>query len=228
MQIKILGTRGKVPHSAPKHVLYSGVLIDQKILVDLGEAKFLDYRPEAILFTHFHPDHAFFIFDKEVFDPEIPLFGPEKQELAPRIRVITRPFKLNSYLITPVPVIHALHLKSYGYLIEKDEKRIFITGDVAWIEKAKLQQLPRVDLILTEASFIQKGGMIRRKEDHIFGHTGVPDLVRILGPYTSRIAFMHYGSWFFKDIKQARKKLAQFAGEDLEIIPAHDGLVVNV
>ena len=228
MKIKILGTRGKIPQSATRHKNYSGILIDDKILVDVGEAEYMKFYPEAVVFTHFHPDHAFFILTEEKFAPEIPLFGPEPQELVPNLKLVTKKFSIGEYTCTPVPVIHALHLKSLGYIIEKGEKRVFITGDVAWIEKANLQEIPIVDLVITEASFLQKGGMIHRKDDRIFGHTGIPDLIRLLSPHTSKIAFVHFGSWFFKDIKESRKKLKSFETEDLEIVPAHDGMEMEI
>lgn len=228
MKVKILGTRGKIPQSAPRHKNYSGILLDEKILIDVGEEKYLANEPEAIVFTHFHPDHAFFVFNEEVFTPEISLFGPEPLDLLPNLEVITKPFRIGEYEFTPVPVIHALHLRSLGYIIRKEEKRIFITGDVAWIEKANLKELPRVDLVITEASFLRKGGMIRRKNDQIFGHTGIPDLVRLLGPLTSKIALTHFGGWFFKDISESRKKLKNLETEELEIIPAYDGMEIEV
>lgn len=228
MNLKLLGTRGKIPQSAPRHKNYSGILIDDKILIDVGEPEYMEYHPEAIVFTHFHPDHAYFVFDKEQFDPGIPLYGPEEQELVPNLKVILKEFRIGEYCIRPVPVIHALHLKSLGYIIEKGEKRVFVTGDVAWIEKAHLQEIPGVDLVVTEASFLRKGGMIRRKDDRIFGHTGVPDLIRLLAPHTSRIAFVHFGSWFFKDVQESRKKLKSFETDELEVIPAHDGMEIDI
>lgn len=228
MKIKILGTRGKVKPSAPRHSKYSGILIDNKIMVDIGEQAYLEYNPEAIVFTHFHPDHAFFVFHNETFSPGIPLFGPEKQELVPNLKVITSSFKIKDYKFTPVPVIHALHLKSFAYLIEKGKKKIFITGDVGWIEKANLKDLPNIDLVITEASFIKKGGMIRRKNDHIFGHTGVPDLIRLLGPHTPKIAFCHFGSWYFEDIKKGNRKIRSLETSDLELIPTYDGMEIEI
>ena len=228
MKVKILGTRGKIKPSAPKHRNYSGILIDDKILIDIGEEAYMKYSPEAIVFTHFHPDHAYFVFENETFDPQIPLFGPENNDLIPELKVITETFNIDGYRFTPIPVIHALHLRSYAYLIEKDKKRIMITGDVAWIEKAYLQGLSNIDLIITEGSFIKKGGMIRRKKDKIFGHTGIPDLIRILGPLTNRIAFNHYGKWYFDDIQKANKTLKAFATPELEVIPGYDGLEITV
>lgn len=227
MKIKILGTRGKIEPSAPKHENHTGFLIDDRILVDVGEQKYMDHAPEAVVFTHFHPDHAFFVPEKEKFDPKIPLFGPEANELIPKLKVVDKKFSIKGYSFTPVPVIHALRLKSLGYIIEKDGKRVFITGDVAWIEKAELRDIPPLDLVITEASFINKGGRINRKKDRIFGHTGIPDLIRLLGPHTSKIAFMHYGNWFFEDVNESKKKIRSLQ-EEVELIPTHDGMEIEI
>lgn len=228
MNLKILGTRGKIPQSAPRYEKYSGILLDDQILIDLGEAEYLKYEPKAIVFTHFHPDHAFFVSGTEKFDPQVPLYGPEEQELIPHLKTITKEFRIGEFSFTPIPVIHALRLKSFGYLIQKEGKSVLITGDVAWIEKANLKNLPKVDLVVTEASFMRKGGMIRRQDDKIFGHTGIPDLIRLLGPHTSRMVFVHYGSWFFKDIEKARDKLKSFETDELKVIPAHDGMEIKL
>lgn len=131
MKIEVLGTRSKIEPSAQKYKNYSGFLIDDKILLDAGEASYLERSPETIIFTHFHPDHAFFVFKDQEFIPKIPLFGPEKHSLVPNLNVISGKFDVIGYKITPIPVIHALHLKSLGYLIEKDAKKVFFSGDVA-------------------------------------------------------------------------------------------------
>lgn len=40
MKIKILGTRGEIEESAPYHSKQSGVLVDDKILLDIGDKDF--------------------------------------------------------------------------------------------------------------------------------------------------------------------------------------------
>ncbi len=224
MKIKVLGSRGKIEPSAPKYQNHSGFLIDDKILIDVGEREFMSTNPETIVFTHFHPDHAYFIPEEEKFTPEIPLFGPQEHPLIPNLKVISGKFDILNYSFTPVPVIHALKLKSLGYIVEKNGKKAFFTGDVAWIEKVHLQQIGKVDVVITEATMINKGGRINRKKDKIFGHTGVPDLVRILGPLTNRIIFSHFGDWFFENVEKNPEKLKEFSTAELEIIPAYDGL----
>lgn len=228
MKIKILGTRGKIEPQAQDHVRHTGFLIDERILVDVGEAEYMDNRPGAVVFTHFHPDHAFFVPEKEKFTPNIPLFGPEAHELIPELQLISGKFEVEGYTFTPIPVIHALKLKSLGYIIEKDQKRLFITGDVAWIEKSNLVKIPPLDLVITEASFINKGGRINRKRDKIFGHTGVPDLIRLLSPHTRKIGFCHYGNWFFEKTPEESKEQIKALEQEVELIPAHDGMELEI
>lgn len=228
MKIEVLGTRAKIKPSAPKYKNHTGFLIDDTILLDVGEREFLNKNPKAIVFTHFHPDHAFFVMDNENFDSGIPHYGPEEHELAPDLNVITGTFELEGYKFTPIPVLHALRLKSLGYLVEKDDKKIFFTGDVAWIEKANLNEVPQVDLVITEATMINKGGRINRRGNEIFGHTGIPDLIRLLKPLSNKILFTHFGEWFFNDIETGPKKLKQLDGEGVELIPAYDGFVIEI
>ncbi|WP_029037847.1 MBL fold metallo-hydrolase [Salinimicrobium xinjiangense] len=228
MKIRIFGTRGKIEPKAEDHVNHTGFLLDDRILIDIGEPEYMKYRPEAVVFTHFHPDHAFFVPEKQKFTPKIPLFGPEAHELIPELKVINGEFRIGEYSFTPIPVIHALKLKSLGYIIQKGQKKIFITGDVAWIEKANLAEIPKLDLVITEASFINKGGRINRKKDRIFGHTGVPNLIRLLSPHTQKIAFCHYGEWFFENAPEKSKAKIKSLEDDVQLIPAHDGMELEI
>lgn len=87
MNIEILGTRAKITPSAPGYSNHTGFLIDNCILLEVGEKSFLECKPQAIVFTHFHPDHAFFVSDKESFKPKIHHFGPEGHELVPGLKI---------------------------------------------------------------------------------------------------------------------------------------------
>lgn len=227
MKIEILGSRGKIEPSAPKYRNHTGFLIDEKILIDVGEPEYLDRDPEAIIFTHYHPDHAYFMYEEKKFTPEIPHYGPEENRFMPELEVIEEKFTLHGYTFTPVPVIHALDLKSWGYLVEKSGNRVFFTGDVAWIEKSHLQEIGQVDLIITEATILKKGGRIHRLGNKIYGHTGIPDLIRIFKPLTKKIVFTHYGKWLFEDVKKGPEILKDLTPEGLEIIPAYDGFTIE-
>ena len=230
MKIKVLGTRGEIEESAPYHSKKSGVLIDNKILLDIGDKQFLKYKPQHILVTHLHPDHAYFVRDKKPLLANIPIYVPEKYEQFD-IHITKKPFKINNYLITPIPTIHSIKAKSNAYLIEHKKICILYTGDLIWIEKKYHKLLRNLDLVITEASFIRKGGLIRRNKqtDEIYGHTGVPNLINLFKKLTNKILFIHFGAWFYKDIKKARKNIQKLAKEnDIEIIVGYDGLEITV
>ncbi len=225
MKIKILGTRGEIEESAPWHTKQSGVLIDDTFLLDMGEEEYLKYDPEFVVFTHLHPDHAFFIRKKNELQEEIEAWVPEKTKELDSVNVIKRPFQRKGYCFTPIPVIHSLKVKSYAYIVEKGNKRLLYTGDLAWITNDDQRKMGKLDMVITEGSFLQKGGMIRRnkKSGQIFGHTGLPDIIRVFSKYTNHIVLMHFGSWFMKDVKAARKKISKLAPEGVKVEAARDG-----
>lgn len=228
MKIEVLGSRGKVEPSASCYKSHTGFLIDETILLDVGEPEFLERDFKSIVFTHFHPDHGFFIYNDDEFTPAVPQYGPEPHPLVPDLKIITGPLTIEGYSFTPIPVIHALSLKSLGYIVEKAGKRVFFTGDVAWIEKKHLQEIGKVDLVVTESTIMEKGGRINRSGNRIYGHTGIPDLIRIFTPLTEKIVFTHFGDWFFEDVKNNPQKLKEMGKVSLETIPAYDGFLIEI
>lgn len=225
MNIKILGTRGEIEEYAPWHTKHSGILIDGTVLIDLGEEEYLNYNPSFVVFTHLHPDHAFFIRKNNRLKPGIDAYAPEISEHIEGLLVVTGHFERNGYKFTPIPVIHSLKVKSLAYIIEKDGKRLLYTGDVAWIEKKYREKLGQLDMVITEGSFIKKGGMIRKEKNtgKIFGHTGIPDLIRMFSPHTQHIVLTHFGTWFMKDVEAGRKKIQELGTSNILLEAARDG-----
>ena len=223
MQIRILGTRGEIKISKPGYQKHSGILIDNKILLDIGEKEYLQYDPQIIFITHLHPDHAYFVSAREKINMHLPVYGPEKL-LNQEIKIINKPLLMGDYKITPVPVIHSLKVKSQGYVIEKGNKRIFYSGDIVSIDKKFYHQLFNLDVVITEASFIRKGGLVRRDiNNHRYGHAGIPDLVKLFKEFTNRIIFTHFGSWFMKNIEAGKENFKNLEETHLELELACDG-----
>lgn len=231
MDITILGTRGEIKPSAPYHAKKSGVLLDHKILLDCGDERFLSYHPHSILMTHLHPDHAYFTRgDKEYEIPDVPMFAPEKFDDVP-ITVPKKQFTIAGYRITPIPTIHSIKVKSNAYLIEHKKKRILYTGDMIGIDKKYHHLFHDLDLVITEASHMREGGIVRRdpKTGHIFGHTGIPNLIALFSQYSPSIVLTHFGSWFYKDMKAGRRQCLALGREyDVEVIVARDGMELEV
>lgn len=230
MKIKVLGTRGEIPASAPYHSKHSGVLIDNKILLDLGEKEFLKYNPEYIFITHLHPDHAFFADNEFNKNIKAKVYAPEQSG---KIRVKTfgsREVKAGGYRVRAIPTIHSRKVKSQAYLIQKAGQKILYTGDMIWIKKTYHHYLNDLDLVITEGSFVRKGGMVRRHEPtgEIYGHNGVPDLARLFSQFTDNILFIHFGSWFYKSAKESRKKLKKIGRNNgVNVHVGYDGMELN-
>lgn len=232
MNIKILGTRGEVKESAPKHSKHSGILINNQLLLDLGEKEFLKYGPKAVVITHLHPDHAFFVREKEKLITNIPIYAPQKHS---RVKITQlkplNSIKLQGFLITPIPTYHSKLVKSQGYLVEKGQKRIFYTGDMIWVEKKYHNLFKKLNLVITEASFIDKGGLVRRdrKSGVIYGHTGIPNLIRLFAHFTPKIIFVHFGGWFYKSSAKARQKLSKLGRQyNIQVQAGYDGLTIRL
>ena len=230
MNITFLGSRGEIEEKAPRHTKHSGILINGQILIDVGEPEYRDRKPGLILFTHLHPDHAYFVREKETFIADAPVYAPESSELIPNLSIIEEPFSFSGYKIIPVPTIHSLKVKSTGYIIIYEQCKVMYTGDMAWIEKKYHHHFEGLDLVISDGSFLRKGGMIRRDKESgkIYGHTGIPDIIRMFADYTPEIAFTHFGKWFMDDVPLARKKLKEITPDKIKLVTAHDGKEIEV
>lgn len=227
MNIRILGTRGEISASAPRHKDHSGMLVDRRYLFDFGERKYLELAPRAIFITHLHPDHAAFV--RESFPvPAIPIYAPERKTY-PFLRR-AKPLTLDGYRVTPIPTVHSVKVKSCAYLIEKGKTRILYTGDIVWMSAARRKKLGRLTAVITEASHLREGGLIRKdKEGRLFGHAGVPNLIRMWKPHTRTIILTHFGSWFFADIRKSHALLAELQQkESVNVVVSRDGMSIDI
>jgi ribonuclease BN (tRNA processing enzyme) len=229
MHLRILGTRGEIEESAPWHSHHSGVLVDGRLLLDLGEREFLDLHPDLVVITHLHPDHAFFI--TEDATANVPVYAPEAYRDGIQVRSFPETLKLDSCIIRPLPTHHSKLVQSAALVVTKGDHRICYTGDIIWLNTEYHPFLQDLDLVITDGSYIRKGGMVRKDSEsgRLYGHTGIPDLIRLFSAFTDRILFVHFGSWFFRDIEAARKKIREL-GRDygVEARAARDGEEVEI
>jgi ribonuclease BN (tRNA processing enzyme) len=226
MKVRILGTRGHIEPTAPGHALHSGVLIDD-VLFDMGEREYLDLRPSASFITHLHEDHAFFVNDEDVAI-DLPMFAPQGWR-GRDLRPIRSTVVVNGMSVTPVPTVHSATVRSCAYLIEKDFARVLYTGDLISIQERYRDRIPDLDLVITDGSFIRRGGLVRRDSEtgHSHGHTGIPDLIDFFTPLARRIVFTHFGSWFYKDMAGSTQRIKEMATRT-PVDVAEDGMELEV
>lgn len=119
MGVEFLGVLGEINSKKRNYANHNCLLVDKRIMLDYGEKKFLKCNPELILFTHFHPDHAFFIRKKCNEISDIVVHGPGRTNQVRESKIIISRTNWAGYSITPIPTLHSLHFRSLGYLIEK-------------------------------------------------------------------------------------------------------------
>src|SRR5438094_3379356 len=227
MRITILGTRGNIEPSADGYARHSGILVDREMLLDLGELAYLDYGPEHVFITHLHADHAAFL-NADV-RTNATVYVPEPTKRFPGARVVSRPVRVNAYRITPIPTLHSHRTRSVGYVVEGKGRAFFYSSDLVAIEPQHLPRLGRMDLVVTEGSYIRRGGLVRidRASGARLGHAGIPDLVELFRSFTERIVIAHFGSWFYKDIEGSIRKIESFS-DGVRVRAAHDGLTLRL
>jgi len=227
MRLTILGTRGNIEGSAPGHVKHSGILVDDRLLFDVGEKQYLRYAPKYIFITHFHPDHV--VLDPHDLPKHTLIYAPEADPGLPMIRRISHAVRIGSYNVTPVPTVHSQRVKSVGYVVERGGQRIFYSSDMVKIKPRYHKLLANLDLVITDGSFIRAKGLIRvdARTGRPFGHNGIPELVNFFSQFTSCIVITHFGTWFYNDLAASRRKLESL-GDGVRVLAAYDGMRVNV
>ena len=182
------------------------------------------------MITHLHPDHAFFI-NEDLDDTGLRLYAPEKArnvtDLTQRINTIY----IDSYSVTPIPTHHSKNVKSNAYLIDDGKNKLLYTGDIIWINKEFHPLLAGLSMVITDGSYLRRGGLVRKDKETglLFGHTGIPDLIHLFGQFDHCLLFVRFGSWFYKDIKTARKKLSQLGkSAGVKLLVGYDGMELDV
>jgi hypothetical protein len=105
------------------------------------------------------------------------------------------------------------------------------TGDLIWIDVKYHGLLKNVDLVITEGSYLRRGGLVRKDKETgiLYGHNGIPDLLQLLHRFTANILLIHFGAWFYQDIKKSRLSLKKSGKQlNLNIIVGYDGMEYNI
>jgi ribonuclease BN (tRNA processing enzyme) len=228
VRLRILGTRGNIQISAPGHVKHSGILIDNRLLLDVGEKEYLNYRPRWIFITHLHSDHM--AVEAGANLKRVLIYAPESSRLIPKAEIVSsKAVVVGPYEVTPIPTVHSQRVKSVGYVVRSGTEKIFYSSDMIRIESDYHRLLQNLDLVITEGSFIRSKGLVRIEAEtgEPFGHNGIPDLVEFFSQFTRRIIITHLGTWYFKDIAKSRTKIESFSNR-VRITPAYDGMAIDL
>ena len=58
----------------------------------------------------------------------------------------------------------------------------------------------------------------------MFGHGGVPNLIELFRKFTRNILFIHFGAWFYEDVRRSKRALAAMGKENgVRVRTGYDG-----
>ena len=145
MKVTFLGTRGYIKPKSSRHRMHTSTMIayrGERVMIDCGESwgqRITDLKPDAIVITHPHPDHAFGL----KFGSPCPVYAtaeawknmknfPIQKEFCRTIQP-RKPERIGGITFEAFPVLHSVLAPTVGYRISAGKVTVFYVPDVAWI-----------------------------------------------------------------------------------------------
>jgi len=167
-------------------------------IVDMLALKKL--RPEHVLITHAHPDHAGGL--KYFTSPSINVYATkdtwdqlqvDKLPFKKRVIKDNEPFQINGFTITSHKVVHSTLAPTNCYKIKIGERVILYAPDVLEIPNRK-QVLENVDIYVGDGDGISRGIVRTDKKERRVGHASIKEQIKWANEaQIPEILFTHIG-----------------------------------
>jgi phosphoribosyl 1,2-cyclic phosphodiesterase len=238
MKLRFLGTRGEIEARTRRHSRHSSLLVSyrgREVMIDCGldwRGRLGDLRPDAIVLTHAHPDHAGGL--RNGAPAPVHATGEtwaalSRYPLETRETVeARRRFTVHGIELEAFPVEHSLRAPAVVYRIAAGRATVLYAPDVAAI--------PDLDAAMRAVSVYVGDGasivrpIVRRREGVRIGHASIREqLDWCAAAGVGRAIFSHCGSQILRDEGGADDRVAALGRErGLDASIARDGLELVV
>ena len=240
MKIEFIGTRGNITARTKKHFRHTTTLITKnrkKLLIDCGKdwsRKTKDIKPDAILITHAHPDHAEGLKKGSPCPVYATLGSWEIIKKYPikdrRIIVVRKPQDIVGFRVEAFKVAHSLIAPAVGYRISDGNTTIFYVPDLVKIQHQSAA-LKNIKLYIGDGAIVTRKILIKKRGRTFIGHAPISEQVKwCKKARVPRTIFTHCGTEIVTGdpavIDEKIKKIEQDYDVPVEI--AYDGMVVRI
>jgi phosphoribosyl 1,2-cyclic phosphodiesterase len=239
MKLTFLGTRGEIEARTRRHKMHTSLLVSfrtRRVMIDCGLdwlGKFERLRPDAIVLTHAHPDHAGGLRN----GAPCPVHAPDKtwQTLTncrvedPHLIKERVPTKICGITFEAFPVEHSILAPAVGYWIRAGSACIFYGPDLLFIHN-RAAALKDVLIYIGDGAAITRS-FVRRRGERLIGHANVrTQLGWCAKEGVPLVIVSHCGSEIVtgNESKLARELQESAADRGIEAFIAYDGMKLEL